>query len=170
MTRILSAGLASCALLLGPGCSDSPTQPSDTVTLTAALSPANEVPAVTNADASGSGVVTIVLHLTRDTSGTITAATADFQVSLTGFPPLTTLTTAGVHSGAAGSNGPLIVDTGLGAGEVVLASGSGGFSKTGISVLAAAAQNLLANPTGFYFNVHTVLNGNGAARGQLVRS
>ncbi len=31
------------------------------------------------------------------------------------------------------------------------------------------AQNLVNNPAGFYFNVHTQLNGGGAIRGQLVR-
>jgi hypothetical protein len=32
------------------------------------------------------------------------------------------------------------------------------------------AQAIIANPAGFYFNIHTVLNSDGAARGQLTRS
>jgi hypothetical protein len=37
-------------------------------------------------------------------------------------------------------------------------------------VPAAIAQQLLANPAGFYFNVHTLANPSGVARGQLVRT
>jgi hypothetical protein len=34
---------------------------------------------------------------------------------------------------------------------------------------AANAQAIVANPAGFYFNVHTPVNPGGAARGQLAR-
>jgi hypothetical protein len=30
-------------------------------------------------------------------------------------------------------------------------------------------QGIVSNPAGYYFNVHTQLNGGGAIRGQLVR-
>jgi hypothetical protein len=36
-------------------------------------------------------------------------------------------------------------------------------------VTAEVMNNILANPAGFYFNAHTVLNPGGAVRGQLVR-
>ena len=51
------------------------------------LSPANEVPAITNADASGSGTATIALTVTKDGSGNITSATANFQIGVPGFRP-----------------------------------------------------------------------------------
>lgn len=57
----------------------------------------------------------------------------------------------------------------LGVNEVVLANGSGSFSKTGIAVTAMDAQSMINSPASFYFNVHSTLNPGGFARGQLVR-
>jgi hypothetical protein len=168
-TFIAVLGLITCLGLAA--CNDkSPTSPSDTVKLTAQLSPANEVPPVANGEASGSGTVTVTMHLTRDGAGTITAATADFDVAMTGFPANTPLTMAHIHTGAVGVSGPVLVNTGLSSGEVTLATGAGSFSKNGVSVPAATAQDILANPAGFYFNVHTLLNPTGVARGQLLKS
>jgi hypothetical protein len=152
------------------GCSDKAPGPSPlptSFTLTAALLPSNEVPPVANADASGSGSVTVVLDVTRDGAGTITGATATFTVTLTGFPAGTTLTGAHIHPGAAGVNGGITVNTGLASGEVVLAAGAGGFTKSAVNVTAATA-NSLAGGAAFYFNVHTTLTPSGAARGQLI--
>ena len=44
--------------------------------MTVPLSPANEVPAITNANASGSGTAVIALTVTKDDSGNITSGTA----------------------------------------------------------------------------------------------
>jgi hypothetical protein len=171
MTRVLVAGVAALALLVGVACDDdSPTSPSETITLSAQLSPANEVPPVSNAEASGSGTATIRLHVTRDSAGTITAASADFQVTLAGFPPATALTMAHIHQGAVGTNGSIVVDTGLTPGQTTLATGAGSFTKNGIDVTPTVAQAIVADPSAFYFNIHTVLNSDGAARGQLTRS
>jgi hypothetical protein len=136
-------------------------------TYTVALQPANEVPAITNADASGSGSATITLNVTRETAGNITAATAEFQVTLSGFPAGTSLTGAHIHEGVAGQSGSVKVSLGLSAGDVTLPNGSGSFSRTGISVDPALAQAIVNNPAGYYFNVHTLINPSGAARGQL---
>src|SRR5262245_47224275 len=93
--------------VLAAGCGDdSPTTPSNAAPrFSTGLLPSNEVPPVTNADASGSGTVTITINPTRDSAGNITAATADFSVTLSGFPPNETITGAHIHPGAAGSNG-----------------------------------------------------------------
>jgi hypothetical protein len=37
----------------------------------------------------------------------------------------------------------------------------------GLKATAAQVAQILANPAGHYFNVHTTLNGGGAIRGQL---
>jgi hypothetical protein len=171
MRRWVRAALAVSLLATAAACdNDSPTDPSDeTATFTAQLSPANEVPLVMNAEASGSGSVTITMHLMRDAAGTLTAATADFAVTLTGFPTTTQPTMAHIHPGAVGVNGGILVNTGLVPGEVTLVAGAGSFMKTGVSVPAADAQNILNGPASFYFNVHTLLNEGGAVRGQLVR-
>ena len=173
----MSHRLACFALLAGlvvSGCSKSSTSPSTTTTappkFTATLSPANEVPAITNADASGSGTATITMTVFKDSAGNITTATADFAVSLTGFPAGTALTGAHIHPGAAGTNGGVIVNTGLTTGEITLTTGAGSITKGSITVDPAVAQAIINTPSGYYFNVHTTLNSGGAARGQLVRA
>jgi CHRD domain-containing protein len=166
--------ILAVALAFFAGCGDDPTSPSDLSPMfTAQLSPANEVPPIGNAEQSGSGNVTITLtNITRDAAGTITAATADFQVNLTGFPAGTTLTAAHIHNARAGSNGGTINNLGLTANEFVLANGSVSFTKTGIAftpALIGQVQNMLVDPAGFYFNVHSTVNAGGVARGQLTR-
>jgi hypothetical protein len=153
-----------------------PTTPSDnnTVVMTATLLPQNEVAsgagaAVVGGDVNGTGTVKITFHLTRDASNNVTQATADYVVNLNGFPAGTTLTGAHIHANPAGQNGNIVAQGIITSGEIVLANGSGGFTKNGIAVDAAVAQNILANPAAFYFNVHTTLNVGGAARGQLVK-
>jgi len=158
--------------VLAVGCSDSsPTSPSPstvrTTTFTVALSPANEVPAVKNADAAANGTATIELTVTRTDAGTITAATANFRISVTGFPAGTTVTDAHIHGGPAGSNAGVAVNAGLTSGELAITNGGGSITKNGINVSADRAAAILANPAGHYFNVHTALNPDGAIRGQL---
>ena len=137
---------------------------------TATLAPTNEVPPVTNADATGSGTATITLTTTKDAAGNVTAATADFVVNLSGFPANTTLTGAHIHQAAAGANGSIVVNTTLANGAVVLTSGSTSFERLTITVTdPTIAQAIINNPANFYFNVHTTANTGGAVRGQLVR-
>jgi hypothetical protein len=131
--------------------------------------PVNEVPPVTNAEASGSGTATITFNLTKDGSGTITAATVDFSASMTGFPAGTALTAAHIHPGAAGSNGGVLVSTGITAGEVTMPAGSGTLTKNAQNITVAQVNQILANPAAFYFNIHTASNPGGVARGQLSR-
>lgn len=165
--------LALAAGLLVSACSKSTTSPTPTAAppkFTATLSAANEVPAVTNADAAATGTATITLNVTKDAAGNVTAATADFSVTLAGFPANTTLTGAHIHTGAAGATGGVLVNTGLTNGEIVLATGTGGINKSGITVDPAVAQAIINGPSGYYFNVHTTLNSGGAIRAQLVRA
>jgi hypothetical protein len=167
--------LAIVATTFAAACgSKTPTTPSNSnqVKFTATLLPSNETPAITNADQSGRGTATVTMNLTKDATGAITAATADFSVDLSNFPAGTVITAAHIHQGAAGvSNGPLI-SMGLVSGEIVLVNGSqSGISKTGLTagLSAATAQDIINNPASYYFNVHTQLNTGGAARGQLVK-
>lgn len=171
MTRFLMMAVAMTLAVFGGACTDdSPVSPSSTApTFAAQLRPGNEVPPLTNADASGRGNVSVTLFVTRDAAQTITAATADFQVNLAGFPANTTLTGAHIHNGRAGQNAGVVVSTGIASGEIVLADGSVSFSRTGVTVSPIHAQNMLNDPAGFYFNVHSTLTPPGAARGQLVR-
>jgi len=170
MKRLLVVVVAT-SLMTAACDDDSPAGPSSAAapTFAALLTPENEVPPVTNADASGRGAVTVTLNITRDASQTITAATADFKVDLWDFDANTVLTGSHIHGGRAGQNAPVIVDTGITNGEITLTNGSGTFTRTGRTVTPATAQNMLNDPAGFYFNVHTRLNTGGAVRSQLSR-
>jgi hypothetical protein len=163
---------AIALVLLAAGCTKNSTSPNPTVSLqpvfTAALSPANEVPAIVGAEASGSGTATITFDVTKDAAGNITVATATFVVNLSGFPAGTPINVAHIHPGAAGTNGSVLVNTTLAAGQVVLTGGSGSFTRS-VSVDPAVTQSILNNPAGFYFNVHSTINSGGVARGQLVK-
>src|SRR5262249_11855250 len=164
--------IAIVLALLAAGCSSStsptPTPPTNP-TFTAALSPANEVPPITNAESTVSGTATITLVTTRDAANNITAATATFVVNLTGFPAGSSINIAHIHEGASTCACPVVVNTSLTAGEVAISNGVASFTKANITVDSAVAQRILTNPAGFYFNVHTTLNAGGVARGQLSR-
>jgi CHRD domain len=151
-------------------CTDSASSPSEPQpTLSALLLASNEVPAITNAESTGTGNATVTFDLTRDASGNITAAAATFVVNLSGFPSGTPIRVAHIHPGAAGINGPVLLDTGLIPGDnLTLANGSGSFTKT-VTTTPAIASSIISNPSGFYFNAHSLLNPGGVVRGQLVR-
>jgi hypothetical protein len=172
MHRITIAllAIATCAFL--PACDDNDTAPSAAAPLvfSAQLSPANEVPAITGTESTGRGAVQVQFNVTRDASGGISSATATFYFQLTGFPAGTTVQGAHIHPAPAGTNGPVIISTGLTAtNTVTLSSGTGDFSFVNIPVDPALAQQILNNPAAFYFNVHSPTNPGGFARGQLQR-
>lgn len=157
-------GIAVSILALGlAGCGDdngNPAGPSNTTVFTVALSAANEVPVVTNAETTARGTAVITVH--SDTN------TIDFNVSMNSFPNGSTATLAHIHPGAAGVTGSPLVNTGLTAGTgIAMPNGSGTFSFNGIAASADTIAQILANPQNFYFNVHTTLNPPGAIRGQL---
>ncbi len=164
MKRLGLLVLATSMLAAGCGDDDSPTAPSGSpIVFTAQLLPANEVPPVGNAEAGGSGAVQITFEGTG-------ATVASFHVQLTGFPSGTTMVGAHIHPGAAGVNGPVIVNTGVTAASAVpLSEGITSFDARNISVSAETAQAIINNPGGYYFNVHSPVNPGGFARGQLVR-
>lgn len=162
------------------GCDDdSPTEPADpnVVVFTAQLSPTNEVPPVTGPDSTGRGDVTITMRVQRDASNNITGSTFDFVVNLNSFPANTNWILAHIHEGAPGVAGPVRVNTGLvNTSPIVLTNGSVTNHRfTGIPFgpneradFATHIQQLIVNPNGYYFNVHTSLNTGGAVRGPLV--
>ena len=96
--------MLALVLAFGISCDDSPTGPSDpnVARFTAILLPSNEVPAITNADATASGTMQLTMTVTRDAANIITGATYDFVINFTGFPANTTLTGAHIHNAPAG--------------------------------------------------------------------
>src|SRR6266480_3852135 len=164
--------IAVVLALLAAGCSNnnSPTPATPTnPTFTATLSPANEVPPVTNAESTVTGNATITMVVTRDASNNITAASVTFVVNLQGFPAGSSVNIAHIHEGAATCACPVVVNTSLAAGEVTVTNGTASFTKSNINVTPEVANRILNNPGGFYFNVHSSLNTGGVARGTLTR-
>jgi len=105
--------IALCVFL--PACDDNDTTaPSAApVVFSAQLSPSNEVPPVGGVESAGHGAVQVQFDVTRDASGTITAATGTFYFQLTGYPPGTTVVGAHIHPAPAGINGPVVISTGI---------------------------------------------------------
>jgi hypothetical protein len=159
-----------CVLACAAACEKSPTKPSEeTARFGAQLLPASEVPPVQNIEVSGAGTALVTFKISRDSAGAISGAIADFQVNVSGFPASTALTGAHIHRGAVATNGIVVVDTGLGPGEVNLIAGIGSFTKIGIPLGPALMQEILDSPSTFYFDIHTLANPTGVARGQLIR-
>jgi hypothetical protein len=170
--RKLGFFLIVLALFAGCDDTDPPTGPSTSgpIVFTAQLSAANEVPPVTNAEANGRGNVTITFNVPRDSTGAVTGdGPVTFALQATGFPPGTPAILGHIHPGAAGTNGNPLVNTNLSpAVPLLMGDGTVNVSLTG-TVTQAQAQQIVANPAGFYFNLHTQLNPGGALRGQLTR-
>ena len=165
--------LLGLCLLGAAGCSDDePTNASNLpIVLTASLSPANEVPAIANAENTGHGAVQVTFNVTRDSNGAITGGSADFHFQLSGFPSSTVIQAAHIHPGAAGVNGGVLLGTTIVAGSpVTQVDGVISYSGTVPSVAAATLQQIVNNPAGHYFNVHSPANPGGVARGQLTRA
>jgi hypothetical protein len=153
---ILALGLVGC----GSDNGGNPGGPSTTTVFTVALSAANEIPVVTNSEATARGTAVITVHSDSNT--------IDFSVSMNSFPNGSSATLAHIHPGAGGVTGAPLVNTGLTAGTAIaLPNGSGTFTFNGIAASADTIAQILANPQNFYFNVHTALNPPGAIRGQL---
>jgi hypothetical protein len=118
-------------------------------TLGATLTPQQEVPPTTT---QGFGNATVTFDAAHQNI-TVTITVANLGASITGFH---------IHEAPAGTNGGIKVD---------LAGLGGTFSNgtmTGTFPIAAdVAQRMLANPNGFYVNVHTSASPGGAIRGQL---
>jgi len=169
MTRLSFVAVA--VALFAAGCSSSSTSPTTPTnpTFTAQISPANEIPPITNAESVVAGNASITMVATRDAAGNVTAATATFVVNITNLPAGSAVNIAHIHECASTCNGSIVVNTTLAAGEVTISNGVASFTKANLTVDPAVAQRILNNPAGFYFNVHTTINPGGVARGQLQR-
>jgi len=132
----------------------------------ATMLPSNEVPAIAGLNASASVLVT--LDVTRDSSGNITSGALMFDANYQ-FPGLVTFTGFHIHTGSAGVNGSVILDSKTSG--IVDATGTGKITRI---ISLATTQTVLdglkaviANPSGHYINLHTTVNPGGAVRAQL---
>ncbi len=168
MRNLWAVLLVSAVGLLGQG-----TQRVETYYFLVSLSSANEVPALADLSASGYGVVQI--KVARDASGKITSGTADFDLRYT-FPAEIAITGMHIHTGAAGVNGPVSINSGVsGSAPVSDVTGRLGIKRQGRVAPTdtpglSTLEGLLADPSGYYVNLHTTTHPNGAIRGQLLKT
>jgi hypothetical protein len=137
-----------------------------------AMNTASEVPPV-NLDAEGAAIVEVRVNRDPDT-GAISSGAVVFDVDYR-FPVPVTITGLHIHNGAANTNGPIVIDTGINAASTAITNVTRGnifryveipsSNTTGI----AALNGLFADPTQFYINLHTTVNAGGAIRGQLAK-
>ena len=79
----------------------------ETIFFRADLSTANQVPLVTGVSASGRA--TIAAHARRNDAGEVVSGVVDFDVDYT-FGSSVTVNGLHIHNGAAGANGPVVID------------------------------------------------------------
>lgn len=113
-------------------------------TFTATLSGANEVG---GGAPNGAGLAVVTVNGTQ----------VSYTILVSGFD---TPTAAHIHAGAAGANGNIVVD--------FAPAFTAGTASGTINSDTATVSAILANPAGFYVNVHSGQFPNGAVRGQLV--
>ncbi len=129
-----------------------------------------EVPTPTGLTASG--VANVHIYPVRSQSGRVTSATVIFDTNHQ-FPDATTeFIGYHIHRAPAGTPGGVVIDSGLSGANSVTNPSNGNISRL-INVDAdnttalTAVNDLLANPGGFYLNLHTRQFGSGAIRAQL---
>jgi len=115
--------------------------------LSAALSGANEVPPVSTGDPDGSGFARVTLNQGQ---GEIC-----FDISVSNIG---TITLAHIHRGAAGTNGPVVVD---------FNPVANGLNNCVSGIDGDLIKAIRQNPEDYYVNVHTAEFRGGAVRGQL---
>lgn len=157
-----------CALLLAPL-----TLSADTFSthyFQASLSPSAEAPQpITASMASGSSLVRI--HIRRTDTGEFVQAVVDFDTTLTVVQEQN-LTNMHIHVGAVGVGGGVVIDSQFGSPIPVEAGGTARIIRQFVVESdnangIATIENILANPEGYYVNVHSSMHPPGVARGQL---
>lgn len=122
------------------------------------LSPRRVVPP---APGKGTGGGSLTLDLTRDSSGAITSANVVFYVNYRFGRPVT-ITGLSLHEGSRGTNGSVVVDSGIG--SFSDGDGSGNLTRTVTNISGSLAQALLAGPRKYYVELTT---SDSALRSQL---
>src|SRR5262249_37108075 len=140
---------------------------SETFFYKATMLSSNEVPAIAGLNASASVLVT--LDVTRDSSGNITSGAIMFDANYQ-FPGAVTFTGFHIHTGAAGVNGPVVLDSRT-SGVQSDPTGTGRIiriiSLATTQTILDALKAVTLNPSGHYINLHTTTNPGGAIRAQL---
>ena len=126
------------------------------------LNGANEITGgAASGDLNGSAIGTITLD--AGSGGSTATASWNFTLANLATPPATDFH---IHTGVATTQGSVFIGFGVntGAGDILTATQFTG-SRTGLS--SANMTTVLANPAGFYLNIHNGEFPGGAVRGQV---
>ena len=138
------------------------------IVVRAILDPANEVPPIEGLAASGSGSIFIIAN--RNDQGAVTGGTVSFDTSFT-FPGAVTLTGLHIHTGVAGENGPVVINSTLSSTDSDAIDVTSRVIRRRVEVTSDAGLDALwlleSQPSAAYLNLHTMDNPGGALRGQL---
>lgn len=126
---------------------------------TADLKSTEENPPIAGPEATCAGTATVTLDQA--------ARSGVFEMTVRSCPANTEITNAHIHKGPKGTNAGVSVPSGLAAAEFKLTGGAGTLTKTIATIDAAIIADIIANPSGYYFNVHSKANAGGVIRGQL---
>jgi|GEM_PF-1889045 len=137
----------------------------------AVLSPSNENPAVT--DRSAVGEANIGIRVERNDAGDITDAIVDFDLEIY-LGQAEELIALHIHRGAAGVNGPIVISSGgldFNTDPVAADAGDARIYRQRVAnmdpAVLEAIEAVLANPGGYYVNLHSTAKRPGLIRGQL---
>jgi hypothetical protein len=141
-------------------------QSTSTVLFRVMASPSHENPPIVGSQSFGEAW--IEMRLDRDAGGNLTQAIVDFRVSYN-FATTETVRAFHIHRGAAGVNGPVVVDPRFSPPVDLVGPGSL-FRHVVITDPAGldTIRAILAKPSDFYFNLHTASAPGGLLRGQLM--
>ncbi|HXF97199.1 MAG TPA: CHRD domain-containing protein [Gaiellaceae bacterium] len=167
MRTFLSAAVLAAALVAAGAAGGAPAKKgkpslSATPVFKVHMKPSQEVPPIKGLRADAVGHVTFDLE--RSSSGAITAGEVIFYVNYA-FPASVTITGLHVHQGAKGTNGPVVINSGVS--SLADADGEGNITTVVTGTAPAVLQAILDNPRGYYVNLHTSVHPGGALRDQL---
>lgn len=126
-----------------------------------------EVPPITDVSGIGTGTITIIVR--RNAVGEVTGGTVWFTVNYD-FLGEQRFSGLHIHEQVKGVNGPVVINTGLSNSNQVIATTGRGTINIPVEISSTtlpAFRRLLANPPGFYVNIHTTVKPGGVIRGQL---
>ena len=151
-----------------------PLRRAESVMLLGTMSAKNEVPAI---NMNASGLITITAIRALNPNGRLAAGQVNFDVDYS-FPSKVTLTGFHIHSGPAGVNAPVTINTGIagGARSIDTPDNGAGSLNFDVEVLQSdraatdTLNGLFDDPNSFYANMHTTDFGGGLIRSQLYRT
>jgi hypothetical protein len=127
------------------------------------LKPSQEVPPIKDLKADAVGSVTFDLE--RSSAGAITSGEVIFYFNYA-FPASVNITGLHIHQAPKRSAVPtFVVDSGVT--PFADSDGKGNITRVVTGVTPATLQAILDNPRGYYVNLHTSVNPDGALRAQM---